>query len=312
MGRKRKSRTHKTEEETFPRSIVIQNCSNICPVLKELVTNTKSMLEPFVMTKLRQKSSNSIKDFTSMAGPLNCGHIWVYNMTDKGLNLKISRTPQGPTLSFKVLNLAAHADLARVQSNHKSFSQSTITHPPIIIFNNFDGSRQLKLAKEIIQGAFPPINLQEIVIKQIKRVLLFHHDHKEDKIFMRHYFIDNVDQTDSGSFVSAVTCSNIDIGKFGDISDAISSISQSTKPKSGLKLTEIGPKLDLELHKIVENVVGTDEGEVVYNKFVTKSAEEKSILRQRVHDKKILKERRKQIQLDNLDRKIKKVKFSKI
>eukprot|EP00835_Amoeboradix_gromovi_P004428 NODE_344_length_10554_cov_0.516308.p4 type:complete len:313 gc:universal NODE_344_length_10554_cov_0.516308:1501-563(-) len=311
MARRKKHRTHKIEEDTFSRSIVVQNCSNISSSVNDLVTNTRALMEPYVLTKLKQKASNTMKDFVSMAGTLNCGHIWVYNLTDNHLNLRLSRLPQGPTLVFRVNQLATHADIIKDQPRPKSFSIGTITTPPVLIFNNFDGHRHLELAKELLQSAFPPINVQSTVVKKIKRVILFHYDQSKDVVHMRHYFIESIEQSDNSSFISELTNSNIDLSQYGDISDAMSSLSHLAKSKSGLKLTELGPRLDLDLYKIVENVVGVDEGEVVYNKYVDKTPEQKSRLRKIASDKKNLKEKRRREQEENVKNKrpAKKVKF---
>ena len=303
MARRKKHRTHKIEEDTFTRSIVVQNTSNVNAAVSDLVTNTRSLLEPYVLKKLKQKASNTMKDFVSMAGSLNCGHIWVYNLTENHLNLRLSRLPQGPTLVFRVNQLATHADLIKDQERPKAFSISTITTPPVLIFNNFEGHRHLELSKELLQSAFPPINVQNTVVKKIKRIILFHYDQTKDLIHMRHYYIESIDQSDNASFISELTNSNIDLSSFGDISDAMSQMSHLAKPKSGLKLTELGPRMDLDLYKIVENVVGMDEGEVVYNKYVEKTPEQKSKLRKIAHEKKTLKEKRRREQEYNVQQK---------
>ena len=137
MARKKKNRTHKLEEDTFTRSMVIQNCSNINASINDLVMNTRSILEPYVLKRLKQKTRNTTKDFVSMAATLNCAHIWMYSLTENHLNLRLSRLPQGPTLVFRVKQVGTHSDIIQDQSRPKNFSTGTITTPPVLIFNNF-------------------------------------------------------------------------------------------------------------------------------------------------------------------------------
>ena len=61
-----------------------------------------NVLEPYTATKLKARSKNVLKDFLAMAGPLGVTHILVLNKTKRGTNLRIARTPRGPTLTFRV------------------------------------------------------------------------------------------------------------------------------------------------------------------------------------------------------------------
>jgi hypothetical protein len=70
--------------------------------------------------------------------------------------------------------------------------------------------------------------------------------------------------------------------------------------QSAIRLTEIGPRMTLELVKIEE---GLCDGEVLYHTHVSKSADEIAELRQRTMEKKRLKEQRKREQEVNVERK---------
>ena len=43
-----------------------------------------------------------MKDFVSMAGPLNISHFLVFTKTDTAPYLRLMRLPRGPTITFKV------------------------------------------------------------------------------------------------------------------------------------------------------------------------------------------------------------------
>lgn len=70
--------------------------------------------------------------------------------------------------------------------------------------------------------------------------------------------------------------------------------------QSAVRLTEIGPRMTLELVKIEE---GLCDGEVLYHSHVSKTAEQVEELRKRTIDKKRLKEERKREQEANVQRK---------
>ena len=70
--------------------------------------------------------------------------------------------------------------------------------------------------------------------------------------------------------------------------------------QSAIRLTEIGPRMTLELVKIED---GLCDGEVLYHNHVEKSSDEIAELRQRTSEKKRLKEQRKREQEANVERK---------
>lgn len=73
--------------------------------------------------------------------------------------------------------------------------------------------------------------------------------------------------------------------------------------QSAIRLTEIGPRMTMELVKIEE---GLCDGEVLYHSHVLKSSEEVAELRQRNAEKKRLKDQRRREQEANVERKRKK------
>ena len=68
-----------------------------------------------------------------------------------------------------------------------------------------------------------------------------------------------------------------------------------------MKLIEIGPRITLELFKVERNIF---EGEVLYHKYQIKTETEVKQLKDRVEKEKLLKVRRRQIQEDNVKRKL--------
>lgn len=70
--------------------------------------------------------------------------------------------------------------------------------------------------------------------------------------------------------------------------------------KSSIKLSELGPRLTLQLIKIEDGLL---DGEVLYHDFVEKTEEEKLLIQKKRESKRRLKENRKKIQQINKNKK---------
>ena len=92
-------------------------------LVRELIHDTRKMMLPFTAMKLREKKSNSLKDFVSIAGSLGVSHLMCFSTTEtvklqitvlfrfsirsiidaiQGTFLRLAKMPRGPTLYFKV------------------------------------------------------------------------------------------------------------------------------------------------------------------------------------------------------------------
>ena len=78
-------------------------------------------------------------------------------------------------------------------------------------------------------------------------------------------------------------------------------ISTSTAEKCAVKLTEIGPRMTLELVKIEE---GLADGKILYHSFVTKTRKEERELEERWRERKKVKEQRRKEQEENIRRRM--------
>ena len=70
--------------------------------------------------------------------------------------------------------------------------------------------------------------------------------------------------------------------------------------QSAVKLSEIGPRMTLELFKVEKDVC---EGDILYHKFVTKSEEAARQTKQRLENAAALKSQRRATQEENVKRK---------
>jgi len=49
------------------------------------------------------RRKNVLKDFVSIAGPLNVSHFIVFTKNEAAINMRLIRLPRGPTMTFKVI-----------------------------------------------------------------------------------------------------------------------------------------------------------------------------------------------------------------
>lgn len=143
-----------------------------------------------------------------MCGPLGVTHLLLFSRSESGnTNLRLARTPHGPTLHFRVEKYSLCKDIAR-SLKHPRTDLAAFQTPPLLVMNNFltpDPARESlgdaappkhleKLVTDMFQGLFPPIQPHTTPLHTIKRVLLLHReppspDTGSVKISLRHYAI---------------------------------------------------------------------------------------------------------------------------
>ena len=53
-------------------------------------------------SNLKVRKGNVMKDFLTIAGPMNVSHLLTFSKTNESVSFRLITTPKGPTLSFKV------------------------------------------------------------------------------------------------------------------------------------------------------------------------------------------------------------------
>lgn len=94
-----------TSNRSIPKSMVIRmGGSNVGPSVSQLVKDTRSLMEPHTASRLKERRSNRLRDYTTMAGPLGVTHLMLFYRSEKtgNVNFKIGVTPRGPTFTFRV------------------------------------------------------------------------------------------------------------------------------------------------------------------------------------------------------------------
>lgn len=238
-----------------------------------------------------------MKDFLAMAGPLGVTHLMVFHQTEHGCNLRMAKTPRGPTFTFRVSNYTLARDIQSNQNRSRS-PGSEYQNCPLLVLNNFSTSpaadqqgtaMKLKLMTSMLQNMFPTINVKKMNLKEARRVALFSWNEDSQMLELRHYLI-NVKAVGVSKSIKKIISSTAgqipDLSGYDDIADFIqeegyaSEISDNEdvvdlpqnyvgkvnkKSESrAIVLQEIGPRMDLTLIKIEEGFAG---GRVLFHAF---------------------------------------------
>ncbi|KAF3160706.1 hypothetical protein TWF751_011804 [Orbilia oligospora] len=193
-----------------PKTMIIRTGSSpVGPSVSTLVHDLRRVMEPYTASRLRERKSNKVKDFTTMAGPLGVTQILMFSRSENGnVTLRILRTPRGPTLHFRVENYSLCKDVAKGQRHGgaKSTGKEYLS-PPLLVMSNLVTPTTGKpanheiLTQSMFQSMLPPISAQTISLKSVKRVLLLNRELpdlkdienlKEDEEYivdLRHYSI---------------------------------------------------------------------------------------------------------------------------
>jgi ribosome biogenesis protein SSF1/2 len=169
-----------------PKSMVIRvGASEVGASVSQLVKDMRQMMGPDTASRLKERRSNKLRDYTTMAGPLGVSHLMLFSRSEKGnTNLRLALTPRGPTLHFRVEKYSLCKDIFQSQRRPKSGGSEYLT-APLLVMNNFAtkegavGESTSKVPKHleslttsIFQSLFPPINPTATPLNGIKRVLL--------------------------------------------------------------------------------------------------------------------------------------------
>ncbi|AJU21639.1 Ssf1p [Saccharomyces cerevisiae YJM1447] len=206
--RRQKKRTHAQltpeQEQGIPKSMVIRvgQTSLANHSLNQLVKDFRQIMQPHTAIKLKERKSNKLKDFVVMCGPLGVTHLFMFTQSEKtgNVSLKIARTPQGPTVTFQVLDYSLGRDIKKFLKRPKSLNNDDVLNPPLLVLNGFSTSKRsdeddqdVNLEKVIVsmfQNIFPPLNPARTSLNSIKRIFMINKDRETGEISMRHYFID--------------------------------------------------------------------------------------------------------------------------
>jgi ribosome biogenesis protein SSF1/2 len=356
-GRNRKkSRTHVLEkaeaaqsalttkkDEKVPKSLVIRRGKTATEV-GELVEDLRHLMLPYTALHFQEDPKNRKLTLAQYAVhlslPMGITHMLSFSQNQERLNLRVARTPDGPTLSFRVHRFSLNRHIKALQKRPVSYTDSLSANPPIVVTNNFGDAAALphiKLMRITFQNMFPAINVSTVKLSECRRVVLFNlievPDIEETGISsrhlvqMRHFAVQaspvgvhrRVRRLAQDKLPNLHKCQDIADYLVGNQSDAPSDSEPEDDPahvvqlpdryvgkgnrkagKSALKMVEIGPRLTLELLKVEK---GLGAGDVLYHAHVKKSPEEAAALKAKKEKEVNLKHQRRVEQEKNVERK---------
>ncbi|KAL8786697.1 MAG: hypothetical protein Q9213_002632 [Squamulea squamosa] len=168
-----------------PKTMVIRmGAGDVGSSVSQLVKDVRSMMEPGTASRLKERKSNRLRDYTTMAGPLGVSHLLLFSRSSTGnTNLRLALFPRGPTLHFRVERYSLCKDVRKALRHPKGGGKEYLS-PPLLVMNNFvspEGETQSKppvpkhletLSTTIFQSLFPPISPQSKPLSSVRRVLL--------------------------------------------------------------------------------------------------------------------------------------------
>lgn len=342
-GRRRtKNRTHVTETnegatsalqdklDKVPRSLVVRRGKTAHEVA-ELVQDLRQMMLPYTALHFQEDPKNrkmTLQKYAkTLAQPMGITHLLAFSQNEDRLNLRIGRTPSGPTLHFRVHQFSLRTHIQRLQRRPVSLTSALTSNPPIVVTNNFGDESHQKLLRITFQNLFPATNVRTVQLNDCRRVVLFNlvkdDDENRQMVQVRHYAIQSQPTgvhrrvrrlvqakvpnlrrlTDMAEYLQGQS----DAASDSEVEDEDQVVElcdeykgQKAHQKSALKLVELGPRLSMELLKVEQ---GLGSGGVLYHAHIRKSKEEAAALEKAKEKERLLKIQRRQTQEANVQRK---------
>ncbi|XP_068778810.1 P2Y purinoceptor 11 [Struthio camelus] len=325
--KERAAALHNAQQEfaTVPHSFVFHR-GRVGKNVRQLILDVRKVMEPYTARALKVRKKNSLKDFVAVAGPLGVTHFLVFSKSPSSINFKLFRLPGGPTLTFKVTQYSLIKDVVSSLKRHRMHEQQ-FTHHPLLVLSNF-GLQQIhiKLMASMFQNMFPSINVHKVNLNSIKRCLLISYDAETQLLDLRHYSVKVVPVGVSKGLKKLLQEKFPNMSRLEDISELLIkdiNLSESEAEQDGthnilelpqayagrgnmkaqqsaVRLTEIGPRMTLQLVKVEE---GLAQGNVLYHSFIHKTEAEVQEILARKEAKLQLKAERRQKQEADVERK---------
>ncbi|XP_006898896.1 PREDICTED: suppressor of SWI4 1 homolog [Elephantulus edwardii] len=294
--------------------------------VRQLSLDVRRVMEPLTATRLQVRKKNSLKDCVAVAGPLGVTHFLILSKTETNIYFKLMRLPGGPTLTFRVNQYTLVRDVVSSLRRHRMHEQQ-FAHPPLLVLNSFGPhGMHVKLMATMFQNLFPSINVHKVNLNTIKRCLLINYNPESQELDFRHYSIKVVPVGASRGMKKLLQEKFPNMSRLQDISELLATgagLSESEAEPDGehnitelpqavagrgnmraqqsaVRLTEIGPRMTLQLVKIQE---GVGEGNVLFHSFVHKTEEELQAILAAKEERLRLKAQRQDEQAHNVQRK---------
>jgi len=189
--RRKKTHTHAANDENVagtlmntdlvkvPKSLIIRRgkCES---VVTDLIQDLRRLMMPYTALNFQEDASYRKLTLTKYCQhvclPLGISHIMAFSQNQDRLTMRIAKTPQGPTLTFRAHRFSLSKHIQKLQRRPVN-TKSLLDSPPIVVTNNFGDQTappQIKLMRITFQNMFPAINVANVKLKDCRRVVLFH------------------------------------------------------------------------------------------------------------------------------------------
>eukprot|EP00889_Picochlorum_renovo_P002798 jgi/Picre1/29828/NNA_005210.t1 len=300
--RRRKKRTHIKESEDpskkgQPKSFVLRRGRH-ASLLKDLEKDLRKLMSPNTATNLKQHKKNVLKDFVHVAGPLGVTHFLLLTATHNASYLRIGKSPRGPTVTFRIHEYSLMRDVLASLQRPRCPQSIWLTHP-LVVMNSFNSAFSVAFeynaeSKRIVLRHYSIAVKAAGVAKNLKKLL----DRKRETPDLG--ALEDISElmTKSG-YGSESEGEDAEAGKV-ELEDRNRKGEFRGTRQSRIKLTEIGPRMELEVIKVEE---GLCDGKVLYHRFESRTAEQIAEKDVEIEEKRKLKEQRKREQEENVKRK---------
>lgn len=172
--------------------------------VSQLAADFREVVQPHTAARLKERRSNRLRDYTTMAGPLGVTHFFLFSRSDAGnVHLRFALHPRGPTLQFRVDDYVLAKDIQHAQKHSRAGWKEAFETPPLLVQHGMLSSdeenaanpkqKQLEsLTQTMFNAMFPVITPSTTKLEKIKRILLLKRERQEDGTFvinLRHYAI---------------------------------------------------------------------------------------------------------------------------
>ncbi|KAK8650674.1 hypothetical protein V6N13_140302 [Hibiscus sabdariffa] len=256
--------------------------------LRQLQMDLRKLMLPYTALNLKEKKRNNLKDFLNVAGPMGVTHFLILSKTETSPFLRVAKTPQGPTLTFKIHEYSLAVDIAQSQLRPRC-PQDLFKNPPLIVLSGFaTGDEHLKLTTTMFKNIFPDIDINTVKLSSCQRIVLLNYNKDTKLIDFRHYSIRLQPVGVSRRIRKFVQNHQVpDLRNLQDVSDFVTKAGYGSESeadeeaatvtltsdlsrvnrastKSAVKLQEIGPRMTLQLTKIEG---GLCSGEIMFSEY---------------------------------------------
>lgn len=316
-------------------------------VVGDLVQDVRKVMMPYTAANFKEDANYrklTLQKYCQHAClPLGISHMLAFSQNDERLSLRIAKTPQGPTLTFRVHQFSLAKHIQKLQ--RRPFNINSLTeNSPIVVTNNFgdvSAPPQVKLMRITFQNMFPAINVATVRLKECRRVVLFHlidgenegeDGENQQRIEVRHYAIKatpvgvnkkvrrliqtkipNLNKVqDIADYIAgtANASTNVDIASDSEPEDgnaAVVELAQNYAGRGNRGQSKSALKL-VELGprlslQLIKVEQGLGDGNVMFHAHVHKSPEEAKAIQRKAEGKVVLKKQRREEQDRNVERK---------